>query len=191
MLPGIETVVFIFVGAFFRRFWGGWEGSDVPEAHFFKIGVCLALSILLGVLTFHYATTALFFGGAMLVTFLNPFHSKGQRMGFGGPPSLVGSVLWMSGSYGVLAFLVSGITAWSEKAAWPLLFAPLGLLASGGYLIAFYVLPRLSSTFNPNAFTAKVKLGNAYLIDGPPAIGELCLGALLIGGMPLINAVVG
>ncbi|MDE2099137.1 MAG: hypothetical protein KGL39_17920 [Patescibacteria group bacterium] len=190
---GLFAFIATIAGAFLRRFWGGWEQESVPEVHFIKMAIVLALNMLVGIFVFLKPELGMIYGFILLAVFLNPFHAEGQRMGFAkSSPSLSRSVLIMSGSYGAFTSLAAIVFAYMTHASWPMFYAPMGFLASAGYLLGWYVLPPLFGGLDANnGYVKKVKLGSAYLIDGPAASGELVLGALLVGGIPVAKALFG
>ncbi len=176
------------LGALLRRFWGGWEQDQVHiEWHFVKIGIVAAVGILIGLFSLHYAHSALLFGVVLLLMFLNPFHSKGQGMGKVPGTSLIKSVFWMSSSYGVLTAISGLVLCLSDKNPINLLYCPTGFLASAGYLLGWYVLPKLFGGITQDGkYNKQLKLFGGTIIDSPTSIGELVLGSLLVGALPWI-----
>lgn len=196
-MSSLIAALCLFVGAFLRRFFGGWEADTIE--HILKIGIVIGVSIIVGLFTLYSSSAALAYAICMVAAFLNPFHAKGQRMGSGGPPSLLGSILWMSGSYGFVTLITGILLTFLDRSAWPLAYCLCGFLVSGPYLLGRYILSPLFGGIDAQgnfvrplwktAITADGK--PVWFIDSPTAIGELGLGALLIGGLPLAKALFG
>lgn len=190
------TVAFIFIilGAFFRRWWGGWENP----IHILKIFVGFGLATLAGLASFKLATAALVFGGIVGASFLNPWHSKFMVMGNGGPPSLSACLIGYALSYGIptaiagsLIFVLFG--EWTALA-----YIPVGGLIGPAYAFTWWLWNKVIGKDSTGAFKKFWQTGSLtingvvtpqWFIDGPTSAGECLLGALLIGSMPLLSVV--
>lgn len=179
------AVFFFVAGAFFRRWWGGWQSPS----HWTKLPVGFVVSAVVAVICLRSEPSAAVFGLALGATWLNPFHSYGMGMGFSADDKLANKstlkcVAVMSGSYGFCT-TVAALAAFVFGAnPYVLAYAPTGILVSVPYLMAWEVYYRFPKI--PN-----VQLFGATFIDGATAVGECFLGAILLSGLPLIVFLLG
>lgn len=182
---GLFAVIMVFVGVFFRRWWGGWLS---PE-HFVKIGVAFPVALASGLCGLTSITGALLFMLPVALSFLNPFHSTYMRMGraSGAPgaanPGLKTCIIGMSASYALFTVVAALFTAVIGHEPLVLLYAPAGLAAGPLYAFSWWIGDKLPKLF------PRFKTGASYFLDGPAALGECLLGATIIGTLPVIAAV--
>lgn len=185
---------FTAVGGIFRRFWGGWEQIPLKGIHVIKIIISLILGLLVGLYVFGLTLPGYLCPLLLTGVFLNPRHSKGQGMGKTTFMNFTKSILWMSGSYGVLT-LIAGAVLWylTTNTLW-LFFGVAGVLTSAGYLFGWYISP-IFFKMNPDGsyVTPVLQTGNtldgkpAYFIDSATCWGEIVIGMLVLGGLPFLQ----
>lgn len=181
------VIPFIAIGALLRRFWGGWDLP--PHFHFIKIGIAAGAGISIGIVFFEPIQIIIALGLALILIFLNPLHSQGQEMGFGEKYNLTQSICFMSGSYAALTLIAATLLWFISGSPLQLIYAPFGALASIGYILGWWVLPKAFGGFNADhGYNKQIKLFGNVLIDGPTSIGELFLGAVIIGGLALAES---
>jgi len=162
-------------GTLFRRYWGGWLSPE--NWHRKALLVALAGVVAYTVTASVLASLAL--TGAIVYAFWFPQgHGRTQDMGYGNPNGTLPlgfCVTQFHGIYatpmqcaGLLWFLTTGQYA-------GLVYAFLGLLAPVGHLMAQWL---------PDKIVGPI----GSFIDNKTAVGELFLGALLIGGIPASEA---
>lgn len=162
------------IGALFRRFWGGWLFSN----SFIKrvLGFVLPLSVCF----IHNGTEAWAFNmlasGIVLFAWLMPYHGYALNMGRDPERPLWKCVLVMGGQYGGVTTAI-GILAFSLLGH-GLLYIPVGFAVPFFYLIGWNVFPKGANIF-------EYPKGNVF-IDGAGAFSELCLGALILGGLWMV-----
>jgi hypothetical protein len=179
-MPIINLLVPQIIGAFFRRFWGGWEGASFP--HMFKVVLGYVLMTALALDITHNLYAALAFGGVMGTALLNPFHAWGMGMGYADTSkSTLGCCLVMGGSYGAFTTLGAAVLVYFTHHSMYVFYAATGFLTWLPYLISWKVfLWFFETNKNPMAFEQFWQTSpGVWLVDGPTAVGELCLGALL------------
>lgn len=172
---GLTLLVFV-VGAFFRRWWGGWLSPN----HFVKLGVGFGLPALIVGYTTGNVYAALAASVAIGMSWLNPFHSDYMRYGHptdGSPnPSKLVCTLGHSLSYGAYT-LLAGLAMTLVLHNWSFLYCAVGgLLTPVGYLIGWYLADK---GYKLNFWT----VGTSVFIDGPTAIGELGIGGFILGAL--------
>jgi hypothetical protein len=180
------------IGAFFRRWWGGWEAP----LHWLKILVGFALTLTIGV-SLLSLKAGLWWGVCMGASFLNPVHGKAMAMGTWkdkGGLSWLGCFALMAGSYGGYGFLGS-LGAWLLGAHWAVLAYPLiGLPIAGIYALSFLVFNKFFKNpdgsykqfWHTGSKTINGVVTQEWFIDCPTAVGELGLGACIFAGLPLV-----
>lgn len=168
-------IFYLFLGAIFRRLWGGWFNPN--DAIKRIIGFLIPLSICI----FIFKTSWLDLIIPLLVLFgwLMPYHGYGIAMGRDKNHPLLSCIIVMIIQYGFVT-ACSGIF-WEIllPKTGGLIYIPLGCMVSFAYYISWKVWEK----FGFKAWGEYPK-GNVF-IDGPCAYAELMLGAILIGGIPL------
>lgn len=171
---------FILLGAFFRRWWGGW----FAPRHWVKLPCGFLLGGIVGLAGTGSIVAALLTSVALGFAFLNPSHAYGQRMGYGGPPSFGEAFGAMAQSYGSYLMAGAGVWAWALGNAW-MFIAPLFVLLVP---IAYWFAQVAWRWFGLRELVGS---GTNFMLDSPTAYGEMVLGAVLVGALPLTAAVVG
>lgn len=167
-------------GAFYRRFWGGWEGASFPHMVKVIMGYAFMFGLAFEVTRNLYA--ALAFGAIMGTTFLNPFHSWGMGMGYADTSkSTLECCLVMGSSYGFFTTLGAAALVYFTHHSAYVFYAATGFLSWLPYLISWKVFLRIFLVKkNPMTFEQFWQTTpGVWFIDGPTAVGELALGALL------------
>ena len=156
-------------GALFRRWWGGW----LSPLSCFKRLMGFLLPLFITYVSTGNSYLSILMSGFVLFGWLMPFHGFG--MGMGRWPK--GRPLWLS--YSVMTFQYGGLTllsglawSWLVPNTGGLIYASIGCIIPLGYLVAWNLWETL-------------EIKKTFFIDSPTAIGELFLGAVLIGGIPL------
>ena len=184
----IFGLLFSVLGGIFRRFWGGW--LNMPYKQIVKITTAGVLGLVCGWFAFTNVLSAPVFAIWIIVILLNPWHSKGQGMGVPtGSPSLVKSIMWMSGTYGAFTLAAALSFCVLETSLFPLGYAIMGFLTSIPYLFGWYVTPKFMKV-NANYGYIKpfLKLGKnadgtpSYFLDSVTGWGEIGIGILTLGG---------
>ncbi len=179
----IVAAIFTLIGGLFRRWWGGWLNT---APHLVKLALGFVLAFAAGFVCLDFVTSALAFAVPVGLSFINPFHSKFMRMGRPSPPNpnpgLKTCILGMGLTYSAYALAGGVAAAFCEQSLWPLLFAPVGFPIALGYAFAWWLNDRFK------VFPIG-KTGSSYFLDGPTALGEVFLGMAMIGGLPVIAAV--
>lgn len=173
------------VGAFFRRWWGGF----LQPPYWLKkvIGFILPLVIAWPLSGFPTQLKALLgIGIAVLAVGLSwwglgGMHGKYQRMGRGGP-SLEACILWMGVNYSIYTTLAGVALAIAYSSFLPLIYAPFGFLVSLSYALIWWIWDAFRIA--PQVCWLKVRDGEGgCFIDGPTSIGELFLGGWIMLGL--------
>lgn len=176
------------VGAVFRRWWGGW----FAPSHFMKLlaGFVFPLSIVWGGTENSYA--ALWVALCVEGLWLNTFNSEGFDMGRNPSKPLRHCILWMGGTNGAYTTLAASGLAFFTGHYFTLLYALTGFLTPLGYLLGWWLYEHVigkneSGNWKPIGYCGLNPDGKPnYFIDGPGSIGELCLGALALGGLAAV-----
>lgn len=157
------------VGALYRRYQGGWIEWPNPATvkHWFKLILAYALGIG-AVFCVHVPVwVALLMGAWIGYGLVNmPYHALGQQMrDWQDFAILTARYLAVTAPVGLLWYFcghsVQGLT-----------YAPLGALVAPCYWLA--------KNYWPGKW---ITIGNADFINNTTCIGELCLGAILVGGL--------
>lgn len=191
LIISLLALLFLGAGIFFRRWWGGWEAPN----HYVKLGTGIVIALMVGILFLTTTQAAIAFGLILGLGFLNPFHSYGQRMGNGGP-ALLTCLAVMGGSYGVVTLIAAAMAYLLGGGTHALYFAPVGILPAFVYAASWAIFNKFfknaDGTFkklwHSNDKTINGVVTQEWFIDGPTAVGECALGACLIGGLPIITA---
>ena len=164
-------------GMIVRRWWGGW----LSPAHWTKISVVFVLSSLVS-LASDFQWFSLLNGLIVTLAFLNSFHGEGMNMGRTPTASFWECVGIMGGSYSFYTTLL-GISCSIVSGNWLCMaIAPIGFIAPFAYELAWRV-------FKPSMII--VFPANCGLVDGPTALGEFVLGALLFSSVPIAKLIIG
>lgn len=168
------NAIFFVIGSIFRRFWGGWFA---PAGWLKRV---LGLILPLGVCFIHNGVEAwrfnLIASGLVLFAWLMPFHGYSLNMGRDPARPLWKCILVMGGQYGGVTTVI-GVTAFFMLGH-GLLYIPFGFAVPFFYWLGWKILPNGGKLF-------EYPKGNCF-IDGATCIGELGLGALILGGLCVI-----
>ena len=171
-------IVLAIIGAFFRRWWGGWQNPN----HIIKVIVGFAIPLVAVFLGTHNIVFAATSGILIGISFLNPWHSRYMRFGSSDGdlpnPSFLTCFGIFSLLYGVFPLVLGVAGSFLGLSHWyAFLYGLSGVVAS-----TFYGLGR---KFWPS--TLKVWLWNGcYFIDTQTAVGEIGIGFAVIGGLSLL-----
>ena len=168
------------IGGLQRRNWGGWEKIDPPVAKkvfgfllTFAVGAAVTQNLLA-------ATAFSFFIG---LAYLNPLHAWGQGMGDDPAKPLWQCVLVMGASYGAFTALAAAAVVYCTGDLAYAQYALHGFLVPVFYCLAKAFWPKdkglwhTGQRYNPDTGV----LEQQWFIDGGfDAVGEVCLGALLL-----------
>lgn len=160
------------IGALFRRWWGGWLS---PNSTVKRI-VGFIISILTAYLTLGMSWVVLPITAILMFCWMMPKHGYGMSMGRYGDHTLVKCILAMSAQYGSSTLISGLIWEYFTPHTGGLIYCLFGFIIPIGY----YMSNQLWDKYNPQK--------NKF-IDGACAYGELILGASLLGGIPLSNAI--
>lgn len=167
-----------FIGALTRRWWGGW----LNPAHLVKLLVVFILATLISFLS-GFGWYSIANGSIILLAFMNTFHGEGMNMGRTSTASFWACVGIMGGSYSFYTTLV-GISCSIASSNWLCMaIAPLGFISPFAYELAWRV-------FKPSMRKVMFPSGVMF-IDGPTALGEFALGALLFSSVPIAKLLIG
>lgn len=164
------TLLAFISGALFRRWWGGWLSPNGTVKRI--VGFLLPLMVGLWVWGLHWLPFA--YAACLSLAWLMPSHGYGISMGADAnhpERTMLQCILVMGLQYGAISCAVAAFWWFGYHHSAALLYAPLGLTVAISYALA-----RL-------AFPNGVQFGS--MIDSPAAIGELWLGGILLGGVPL------
>lgn len=169
--------------------------------HLEKVPVGFALSLLVGGIIFSQVLSAFIFAGVMGIAFLNPWHSQFQRMGRpqgdASNPSLMTCILGYALSYGGFTTVAACLVALTSGEYMALWYAPIGVLVGPAYALAWWAYEKFKifdatgaykKFWHTNDLTQNGVTTAQWFIDGPTSVGEFGMGALLIGGLPLVYA---
>lgn len=181
MFAIILAAIFLILGAMTRRWWGGWENT---QSHFIKLVVCFGIAALSALFTLKSATASLVFGGLVLLTVMNFWHAKFQRMGNGGDPTLLQCLGGYALIYGLPTLCIGALLDFYFNEVGTITYGIGGCFVGLLYAAAWYVWQKLS--LKPFLKTWPKPDGTPqYYFDGPTAIGENGIGAFVIGFLPL------
>lgn len=164
-------------GAIFRRWWGGWFHPNGLLKR--VLGFILPLAVCFVVLGNSYLALAL--AAIILFGWLMPYHGYGIGMGSNPDHPLWACLLVMGLQYGLLTTLAGKVWEYMLPHSGGLYYAPMGYVICLGYYI--------SSKIGVKPW-GEYPHGN-WLIDGYTCYGELILGAVLVGGIPLARLIGG
>lgn len=166
----------LLIGALFRRYWGGfvahWGKGAIKRILGFVIGFVAAFAVTGNLIA------ASIIGGLILAIWLAPFglHAKGHQMQNGTDPqgrehTIVGDFINLWLCYVPVMILIAGVLIFFTGGG--LIYPFLGLLIPVAYYVARVYQDKLP----------KIILFKSAFIDGHTTIGELALGAIVIGGL--------
>jgi hypothetical protein len=177
----IATAAFL-AGAVFRRWWGGWKSPDAIAKR--VMGYLLPFLVLI-IPTNDWVLSGLVaavVGTGWWIDFKGfdwLRHAYGQRMGYElGSPPLGDCYAAMATRYGSVALLAGLVMSLYRMEPEPLLYLFYGVAAPFGYVIGWFMFRTFNDLFPKDT--------NDKFIDGPTAIGECWLGALMIGGLAMV-----
>lgn len=161
-------------GAIFRRWWGGWFQPNATLKRI--IGFILPLVVCFLVIGNSYLAIAM--SAIILFGWLMPHHGYGMGMGFDGNRKTLSCILVMLAQYGGLTVLAGVMWELIKVHSGGLYYAPMGCIIWLGYYLSWFVC-------------RKFDIKQTSFADSPTCYGELFLGAILVGGIPLARLIAG
>jgi len=200
----IMTIIYSFLGAAWRALWGGWNPLKATGFEFKKAlklvlnyGLSFAAGFFLLAGDYSWPIAALFGLATALTIGVSIAHplghgwahgmgtevkpapdpSKPDRLDYfdGGPLHLCVAVFW--GNYAVAMFVLGGaLTAITHSGA-GIVYGLCGLLTPVPHILAQVIDRLFKPKYQPD--------GQGFLFDGATRFGELGLGAIIFGALPL------
>ena len=160
-------------GALFRRWWGGWFS---PNAILKRI-IGFLLPLIVCFYVFGLSWLCLIIPSFILFGWLMPFHGYGIGMGSFPDHPLWACIVVMLAQYGLLTLAIGVVWHSLSPQSGGLYYAPSGCIVFVGYFIMSMIDVKNWGEY---------PIGN-WFIDGYTCYGELILGAVLVGGIPLAH----
>jgi len=167
-------ILSLVLGSIYRRMKGGWCNINSTVLRVSGFLTPLSICLLCG----FPAVLSVVLSSFVTFGWLMPYHGYGMGMGFDGNRKTWECILVMLAQYGGVT-LLAGI-AWEliQPHSGGLYYAPMGCIIWLGYYLSWFVCKRFD--IKPTSFT-----------DSPTCYGELILGAVLVGGIPLAHILAG
>jgi len=176
----VEGLIGAIYGALFRRSWGGWFSPCSAGKRILGFFIPFFMGLWCFGVEKQDVMLSVFMAAIVSLGWMMPLHGYGIAMGRDERRPLWACLCVMTAQYGCLT-LLGGVVAWCvTKCTGALLYAPLGFFVAPAYWLAWEAWERLEM----KPFLEYPK-GN-WFMDGPTSLGELVLGAVLVGGIALI-----